>query len=103
MTFRDYCSLIANSVVETGYAAFRPSACVPDDTQDEFHVLDGGLSEDGQESVAFAWADSLPKKSGMVFLAYRGGDRKVLVVELKDGAFVHGIVIKVNPYAEASG
>lgn len=102
MTFRDYCSLIAKSVADTGYDAFRPSACVPSAAKDEFHVLDGELREEGEESIALSWGDSLTKKSGTVFLAFRGGERRVTVAELKDGALVEGLVIKVNPRSEAS-
>lgn len=101
MTFRDYCSLIAKSVAETGYDAFRPSACVPSAAKDEFHVLDGELREEGEESVALSWVDSLTKKSGAAFLAFRAGKRRVTVAELKDGVLVEALVIKVNPSSEA--
>jgi len=100
MKFRDYCSLMTRSVAETGYDSFHPSACVPGVLRDRFHVLDGELREEGEESVALSWAEALTKKSGTVFLAFRGGKRRVTVVELKDGAVVDGLVIKVNPYAE---
>lgn len=102
MKFRDYCSLMTKSVAETGYDSFHPSACVPGIFRDRFHVLDGELSEEGEESLALSWARSLAK-SGTVFLAFRGGQRRVTVVELKDGTLADGLVIQVNPPVETSG
>lgn len=102
MTFRDYCSIIAESVAETGYDSFLPSACVPGFAKDEFHVLEGGLSEKGEERVALSWAESLPKNSTTVFLAFRAGERRVTVLELKENAVIAGLVIRVNPDSEVS-
>jgi hypothetical protein len=100
MKFRDYCSLIAKSVAETGYDSFYPSACVPGFIKDKFHVLDGELTEIGEECVALTWAESLPTSSGKVFLAFRGGKRRVTVLELKGKAVLDSLVIQVNPYSE---
>ena len=102
MTFRDYCSLIAQSVAETGYNQFRPSACIPSRTKDAFHVLECELSEEGEESAALSWAKSLSKNLSTTFVAFRGGGRRIAVVELKANAVVDGIVIHVNPHSEAS-
>ena len=100
--FRDYLSIIAKSVAETGYDYFRPLACLPGSVREELLVLDGDLSDEGEESVALSWAESLAKNSDTIFLAFRGGKRRITVLELKDGAIIDGQVIQVNPYAEAS-
>ena len=102
MKFRDYCSLIAKSVAETGYDLFYPSACVPGFIKEKFYVLDGELTEGGEECVALTWAESLTKGSGAVFLAFRGGGRRVKVLELKGKAILESLVIQVNPYSEDS-
>jgi hypothetical protein len=97
--FSDYSALITKSVAETGYDSFHPSACVPGLLKDRFHVLDGQLSEEGEEAVALAWAKSLTK-AGRIFLAFRAGGRRVTVAELKDGELVDGIILDVKPYIE---
>jgi hypothetical protein len=101
MKFADYSGLITRSVAEIGYNSFHPSACVPGLLKDRFHVLDGELSEEGEEAVALAWAKSL-KNTGRIFLAFRAGGRRVTVAELKDGELVDGIVLDVRPYMEVS-
>jgi hypothetical protein len=99
--FPDYRALITKSVAETGYDSFHPSACVPGLLKDRFYVLDGELSEKGEEAQALDWAKSL-KESGKVFLAFRAGDRRVTVAELKNGELVDGVVLNVKPYIAAS-
>ncbi len=103
MTFQDYCSLIQKSVAESGYDGFHPSACVPGIESDDHHVLESELTDEGEEAVALSWAESLARGSKTMFLAFRGGERRVTVLELKDGAVVEGLVIRVNPYTEVSG
>lgn len=102
MKFRDYCSLIADSVAETGYDSFYPSACVPGLLKDTFHVLEGELSEEGEERVATSWAESLSRNSNTMFLAFRSGSRKVAVLALKGHTVADRITIHVNPYSEES-
>ncbi len=102
MKFQDYCSLTAQSVAEAGYDAFFPSACIPGLLKDKFYVLDGKLSEEGEEQLALTWAESLPKSSGTMFLAFRGGKRRVTVLEMKGHLMIDGLVIQVEPYSEQS-
>jgi hypothetical protein len=102
MKFSEYVDVIKKSVAQSGYSSFHPSACIPGVFKNQFHVLEGELREEGEESVAVAWAKTL-KKSGKIFLAFRAGDRRVTVVELKDGEVADGLVIQVNPYTEVSG
>jgi hypothetical protein len=99
--FSDYSALITKSVAETGYDSFHPSACVPGLLKDRFYVLNGELSQAGEETLALDWAKSL-KRSGKIFLAFRAGDRRVTVAELKDGELVDGVVLDVKPYIAAS-
>jgi hypothetical protein len=100
MTLRDYASLIAKSVAETGYDAFRPSACVSSATKESMHVLETELSEGGEESLAREWAKSLEKCDSTLFAAYRAGDRVIAVVELRKASVVDKITIQVRPYVE---
>ena len=69
-------------------------------TKDNFHVLDGELAENGEECVALAWAESLSKGSGKVFLAFRTGGRRVTVLLLKDKVVLDNLVIQVAPHSE---
>ena len=101
MTFHDYCSIIADSVAETGYDSFHPSACVPSDETDEFHVLDGELCEEGEEHLARSWAESLSETSDTIFLAFRGGNRRVTVLELRTNAVINSIAMRVNPSSDS--
>ena len=100
MTLQDYTSIIGKSVAEVGYDFFRPSACIAGDKKDAFHVLECELGPAGEEQAALSWVESLPNSSGTVFLAFRGGERRVAVVEFKNREFVDGILIQVSPYSE---
>jgi len=100
MTLRDYASIIAQSVAEAGYDAFRPSACVSSTDKEAMHVLETELSAGGEESIARDWAASLETDGSALFAAYRAGDRIVAVVELKQASVVDKITIQVRPFIE---
>jgi hypothetical protein len=102
MTFHEYVSLIAQSVAETGYDQFHPSACVSNSTDEKLHVLDGELTEEGEEAVALSWTESISKTSDTIFLAFRGGKRTVAVIELKGGKVMDRKTIRVTPHEEDS-
>lgn len=45
-------------------------------------VLDGELSEDGDEEVAMSWAEQFLRDGRTVFVAYRSGQSAVAVLEI---------------------
>ena len=50
MTFSDYIEVITKSVCETGFDMFLPSLCTADGGEISMKVLNGELSEDGDEA-----------------------------------------------------
>lgn len=101
MTFKDYCSIIAESVAETGYDAFRPSACVSRPEQDAMCVLEVDLSEEGDEVVARAWGAALEAEDNPLFLAYRSGHRRVVVLEIRNERVVAQVAVRVDAHVES--
>ncbi len=98
MSFDDYSSLMAKSVSETGYDAFLPSACVVSEDTIEMKVLEGELSEDGEEDPAWEWAANFFEESKTVYLAYRRGQKTVTVLEFLGSKPLRKREIKVEPY-----
>ena len=104
MTFDQYVKLTKQSVAERGYNYFYPCACIVSNDTDEICVLDGALSDDGEEVVAKEWVatmlDSKNIGGGSVYLAFRAGNRTVVVCDIKDRAVVDKVWLQVEPYKE---
>lgn len=98
MNFDDYFGVIVKSVSQTGYNAFLPSACVVEDGKVVMKVLEGDLSEDGEEELAWEWGSTFFKEALTVFLAYRRGQRTVTVLEFLGSEPIRKREIKVDPY-----
>jgi hypothetical protein len=61
-------------------------------------VLDGEVSEGGDEQLAMSWAESFVRDGRTVFLAYRRGQRTITVLEILGADAVRKREIKVDPY-----
>jgi hypothetical protein len=59
-------------------------------------VLDADLSESGDELLAKDWAAEFLKGETTAFLAYRSGERTVVVLELSSFDLIRKMKIKVN-------
>jgi hypothetical protein len=88
MTFENYCRLITDSARESGYDAFLPSLCSVYEGNIVMHVLDGDLSEDGDEVVAKEWAAMFMQDGDALFLAYRRGRHTLSVEEFRASKLV---------------
>jgi len=97
MTFEDYVQIIVTSVCETGYEAFLPSLCLVEGEQNTMMVLEGDLSEGGEEDLSKEWAATFMNDESNVFLAFRSGQRRVTVMEYAGFEPKRKKEIKVNP------
>ena len=102
MTFSDYHDLIKKSVCETGFDGFLPSLCTVDGDDITMKVLDGELSEQGDEEVAMSWAEQFMRDGRTVFVAYRSGRSTVAIVEIVgfDATRKHTLRLTPNSFEE---
>ena len=98
MTFDSYFDIIVESARERGYNAFLPSLCSVEDDNIVMKVLDGDISEDGDERLANEWATNFMQDGRTVFLAYRRGDRTVRVQEFLGSELVRAKQFILDPY-----
>lgn len=99
MTFDSYFDIIVDSAREKGYNAFLPSLCSVEEDNIVMKVLDGDLSEDGDEVLANEWATNFMKDGRTVFLAFRRGDRTVRVQEFHGPDVIRAKQFILDPYA----
>ena len=97
MTFEEYCQLIAESVAESGYDSFSPALCVPGE-EIRMCLLEGPLSEEGEEALAGEWVLEFTEPGKTVFLAFRSGRRVVTVLEIVGKVATRKRSINVLPY-----
>ena len=100
MDFQSYTELIKQSVADSGYDGFLPSLCLLKDDAAELNVLDTNLNDDGDKTIALDWASQFTDSNQRLFCAYRIGNRRVEIVEVKGTEFTEKTHIEVLPYVE---
>jgi hypothetical protein len=94
MTFGEYVEIIKQSISTEGYAQFHPSLCEPG-RETRLHVLDCELSVSGEEAIAKEWAATF-HRAGAIYIAYRAGERRVDVCEIRNRAVTEKLCIAVS-------
>jgi hypothetical protein len=98
MTFERYFDVIVDSACRAGYNAFLPSLCAVEDDNIVMKVLEGDISEDGDELLANEWATNFMKDGRSVFVAYRCGNRTVRVQEFLGSELIRAKQFMLDPY-----
>ena len=80
MTFESYVDMMTGTLVQTGYESFLPTLCLCR-SEAEMKVMHTDLYQGGEEDLAIEWALEFAEPRETMYLACRGAERTVRLIE----------------------